>query len=185
MVLPVSIEERRVLEFMPLVKAHARRFYRGRVAAAMRLEELIAIGMVAVWRASQTWDTERGATFETHAYDAVLHAMMQEHLRFARHKRRGTTRSLSLPEDDQNDTELELSAHTPTPEQIVSDMQLRRLIEKLPSRERRVVERHFRDESLAEVGDEIGLSRERVRQIEWSAFRTMAKALTTKTERRR
>lgn len=184
MVLSVSTEERRILNFLPLVKAKAWQFYRGRLVSVMTREELIAIGMVAVWKATRTWNAERGATFETYAHDAVVHSMMQEQLRFGRLARRGTTRSLSLDEHDQNDTEFEIAGHTPTPEQIVSARQLRSFVAKLPHPFRRVVERHYSDETLADVGKEIGLSRERVRQIEWQGMRLLERLVLTASERR-
>lgn len=182
--MPKTKAESRVAAYLPLCKAKAYQFHRGRLARFLTRDDLISIAMVAVWSASKTWDTERGATFETYVYSAVVHAMMQEKLRYGRLARTGITRSLSLTEDEQDDTEFELRGLTHTPEQIVIDAQLHRFVEKLPHPLKRVVERHFSDESLADVGEVLGLSRERVRQLEWKAFRMLEKKLLTKAERR-
>lgn len=182
--LPKKKDDARIVGFIALCKAKAWQFHRGKLAQVMERRDLVGIGMEAVCKAAKTWDTERGATFETYVYEAVLHAMLQEKLRYGRLARTGITRSLSLAEEDQDDTEFELRGLTQTPEQIVSDAQLRSFVEKLPHPFARVAERHFSGESLADVGKAIGRSRERVRQIEWKAMRMLEKAVLSRAERR-
>ncbi len=184
MPLPRPKDEHRAHAFMALCKAKAWEFHRGRLARFLTREDLIGIAMEAVCKAWLKWDKDRGATFETYAHTAIVHALVQEKLRYGRLSRTGITRSLSLSEDEQDDTEYELAGHTPTPEQIVSDAQLRDFVEKLPHPFARVVTRHFTDESLSDVGAELDLSRERIRQIEWQGLRMLEKRMLTKAERR-
>lgn len=56
---------------------------------------------------------------------------------------------------------------------------LRNLVQALPERERHVIEqRHVHGRTLAEVGVDLGVSRERVRQIEAKALRKLTATLT-------
>jgi RNA polymerase primary sigma factor len=63
----------------------------------------------------------------------------------------------------------------------VRRLEVRRALEKLPDRERRILELRFGFDgeaaSLEAIGKELGLTRERVRQLEGAAMRTLADAL--------
>jgi RNA polymerase primary sigma factor len=63
----------------------------------------------------------------------------------------------------------------------VRRLEVRRALEKLPERERRILELRFgfdgESASLERIGKELGLTRERVRQLEGAAMRTLAAEL--------
>jgi len=74
---------------------------------------------------------------------------------------------------DENATSLESAAEN----RLLAD-RIRDTLETLTPRERRVIERRFglgddKDESLTAIGREIGLTRERIRQIESTALRKL------------
>ena len=69
----------------------------------------------------------------------------------------------------------------------VRRLEVRRALEKLPERERRILELRFGFDgeaaSLEAIGKELGLTRERVRQLEGAAMRTLADALDAELAR--
>ena len=74
---------------------------------------------------------------------------------------------------DENATNLELAAE----QRLLAD-QIRDTLLTLTPRERRVIERRFgltddNDETLTAIGREIGVTRERIRQIESTALRKL------------
>jgi RNA polymerase primary sigma factor len=94
--------------------------------------------------------------------------------------------SLETPigEDDGNSElgDLIANGRTPSPEEQASKGalrdQLENVLESLPERERRIIKLRFglyddRSHTLEEIGNEFGLSRERVRQIEREAFKKL------------
>ena len=87
---------------------------------------------------------------------------------------------------DAGNTELTREQTTPETLLVNADAQralrarIRHALAHLPSRERRVMEeRHLGEQSrtLAELGDELGVSRERVRQLELKAYGTLRRLL--------
>jgi len=81
----------------------------------------------------------------------------------------------------------------PGPERLLADQEefsyhsgiLRSVIETLPEREREIIiERRLKDEpqTLEELGQKFGISRERVRQLEVRAFEKVQKAVTAAAE---
>lgn len=90
------------------------------------------------------------------------------------------------PSDD--GTSVELDAQGPSPEQQIADCEearvrddrIRRALALLDGREREIVQRRILDdeeETLASIGDALGLSRERVRQLEVRAKSKLRAAL--------
>jgi RNA polymerase primary sigma factor len=75
--------------------------------------------------------------------------------------------------EDENATNLETSAHL----MMLRD-QVHQVLDSLSGRERRVIELRYgldgaRDRTLSEIGDELGVTRERIRQIEAKALRKL------------
>jgi RNA polymerase primary sigma factor len=108
-----------------------------------------------------------------------------KHVREVRHAAR-TVASLDKPIGSEGDTAFgELVAHDAgdVEEEVVlglSEQTLRRAIEKLPDREKQVIKlRYGMDgdpdpKSLEQIGREMGITRERVRQIELQALQRLA-----------
>ena len=88
-----------------------------------------------------------------------------------------------------------LADTAPTPEEVAEDESGRRArtdwiqqaLGQLSPRERKIVERRFLDddhkETLADIGDSFGVSKERIRQIEARALQKMKEALTKLADR--
>lgn len=68
-------------------------------------------------------------------------------------------------------------AHVEVDERLQQEQQLATLRDGLPAREFEVLWRRARDETLAQIGDSLGVTRERVRQIEVSATRKAKRLL--------
>jgi len=100
--------------------------------------------------------------------------------------------SLNDPVDDEHDSEfgdlLEQTVHPDADERILRESFLRVLqdaLEELPERERRVLELRFgfgddQPRTLREIGEILGLSRERVRQIENRALMQLRRSHQTR-----
>ncbi len=104
-----------------------------------------------------------------------------------------TSLSLNDPVDAEGDSELgdllEQNVLPDTDERILREsfnIALRDALSELPVRERTVLELRFglvddQPKTLREIGDEMGLSRERVRQIESRALNRLRRSHTTRT----
>jgi RNA polymerase primary sigma factor len=129
-----------------------------------------------------TLQLERAPTDEEVAKKAGL---APKHVREVRHAAR-TVASLDKPLGSENETAFgELVAHDSgdVEEEVVlglSEQTLRTAIEKLPDREKQVIKlRYGMDgdpdpKSLEQIGREMGITRERVRQIELQALQRLA-----------
>jgi RNA polymerase sigma factor (sigma-70 family) len=133
-------------------------------------EEAVQEGRIALWRALGGYDPRKGYQFSTYAYTVIVHQIwkavkdhcetnrrehaLREWVVFFRHWEAG-------PAQQQAERELKTCLHA--------------LVAGLPERLQRVV--RVRNElggeerrTLAELGDEMGLSGERVRQLEVDAL---------------
>jgi RNA polymerase sigma-32 factor len=98
--------------------------------------------------------------------------------------------SMNLPVGEEGDMEIQdlLVDNRPGPEELVTDLRdkrtrsrwLTRALRKLPRREERIIrQRHLIEEgvTLEELGKELGISKERVRQLEQRALKTLRKLI--------
>lgn len=110
----------------------------------------------------------------------------KEQTRFLQRLSMFKTSSIEAPldEDDEFHVGDTLACNLPSPEQTVEegsrDRLLRSLMSKLSDRERLILERRFgfasgADETLQEIGDDYGVTRERIRQIEEKALKKLYK----------
>lgn len=133
-------------------------------------EEAVQEGRIALWRALGGYDARKGYQFSTYAYAVIVHQIwkavkdhcetnrrahaMREWVVVFRHREAG-------PGEQQAERELKTCLHT--------------LVAGLPERLRWVIEVRYElggeeRRTLAELGDEMGLSGERVRQLEVAAL---------------
>jgi len=129
-------------------------------------EEALQAGRIGLWRAIQGYDAARGTTFSTYAWVAIY-----------RHIHR---RAKELSRDaDVEVEEISISWVVPDPaeelERKLTKGALHDLVNQLPEHLRRViVGRYGLGEhppcTLKELGEELGLSRERVRQLQQEAL---------------
>jgi len=140
-------------------------------------DSLLSDGMYALGRAVDRFDPWRGYHFSTYACNSIIRAMM-------RRKRRETRYREAYPIHYQPDLEQPERSH-----QVQNDLYLERLrlilrdnTAELTSIEWGVLHRRFlcdggRQLTFEAIGDEIGLSKERVRQIQNTALRKLRASL--------
>jgi RNA polymerase primary sigma factor len=163
----VAVKQQIVRANLRLVVSIARRY----VGRGGDLAELIGIGNLALVRAVDKFDFARGHKFSTYATWAIRNDL------FATNRRDGHPRERLVPEHaaiyrDTADTRVD-----PSEQQRAQDQRERvvaRLLGRLDERERRILVGRFgiggaREETLSQISVELGITKERVRQIEWSA----------------
>ncbi len=158
----VAVKQQIIRANLRLVVSIARRFARRYGDFA----ELISIGNLALIRAVDKFDFARGYGFSTYATWAIRN----EFRSVRRERRLVPTYTATLPDtvDIRDD---------PVEEQLAQDRRERivaYLLGRLEDRERRVLVGRFgiggaREETLGQLGAELGISKERVRQVEVQA----------------
>lgn len=158
------------------------------------IEDFAMQGALGLHRAWEKFEPERGQRFLTYAA-WWIRAFMFRLVQRPKHEQGVRLISLETPVHaayDGNDVTLEdtLATDDPSQEEMTiarDDMRFARTkvlraIAMLPTRQRYIVGRRYLDEdgadvSLAELGRELSLSRERVRQLENDAMRRMRELL--------
>jgi RNA polymerase sigma factor (sigma-70 family) len=156
-------------------------FYKLNLALAGRFtnrqhpfDELASEGQFTILRAISRFDPERGFRFSTYA----MHAIRRRILRFIgqRHRERQSVKSLGdeLTPVDVRRWTLAYEKHVIRTTEVIE-----RLLAQLTSRERYVLRsrfgwgREFEPRTLRDIAAELGVSRERVRQLEERALRKL------------
>lgn len=150
------------------------------VGPAENFFELVSDGNMSLMRAVEKFDFARGNKFSTYASWAIMK-------NFARtipdeHRQRDRFRTshaelFSSAEDDRSDQFEQESA------QLQREVQVEKILERLDEREQRIIISRFglrRGEeplTLKEVGAELGVTKERIRQIEARALSKLRKAV--------
>jgi RNA polymerase sigma factor (sigma-70 family) len=177
---------------MGIVYAIARRF-RWAVGSSLDEADLVQAGAIGLMRALERFDPERGFTFATYAThwirQAIGRAIMnggrtiripvheQDRLRREGHPLPCATLSLDAPVRGHEAHTLgdSIAASELSPEDAIAEAETidsasavtATAISALPERLRLIVQRRFfEDATLQAIGDELGMSRERVRQLE-------------------
>jgi RNA polymerase primary sigma factor len=160
----------RIVEMnLPLVVTVAKT----RVRLGYDLSECISDGTLALIQAVDGFDFARGNRFSTYAVWAIRNTLAENQRRFIRHRNRSFAldeQSVSVPEPDVDEREFEELQNQRR--SIVG-----RWLGQLEKRERRIVISRYGigggpSQTLAQIGRELGISKERVRQI---AIRAQAK----------
>ena len=133
-------------------------------------EEAVQAGRLGLWRAIQSYDPHRGYQFSTYAYPAIVHQVWRVVKAHCEENRRAhATGELKLyfrywevgPAQQQAEIELKTCLHD--------------LVGRLPKRLERVIKARYgleegQRQTLAQVGRQIGVCRERVRQLQQEAL---------------
>lgn len=181
----LTLEEREqaVRQWFPLVRKLAS-YYMPRLQMFYEYQDLVAVGNLALWQASLTYETGHGATFGTYGFYAVRHAYEALLKRWFAKRRRGARRSDSIdalgPDDDA--PKHQLRSEVASAEELLSALNeqvfLQEALLDLRPRARRVIQARFIEERcLEDIARELGLSRERIRQIEIASLRKLRKKL--------
>lgn len=187
-----------------LVRREAKRYRHAVGRGGVELEDLLQAGRMGLLRAGESWDPERGAwsTYATFWVRATMRRWIADnghavrvpvYQQERRHKRgvptHGSVVRLSYParqhrEGDDPAPLLDTLSYPrdadPFAPMVPSSavQALHAAIAELPDRERRVLcQRTWGGYTLAQIGSEMGLSRERVRQLESDAIDRLRCAL--------
>ena len=141
-------------------------------------DELVSEGQLTLLRSISRFDPERGFRFSTYA----MHAIRRRILRFIRQRQRERQSAKTWCEES---SPVDTRRWTLAYERRISETMaiVERLLLQLPPRERYVLRsrfgwgREFEPRTLREIAAELGVSRERVRQLEERALGKLRKEL--------
>lgn len=149
------------------------------VGAAGDFFELVSDGNISLMRAVEKFDYMRGNKFSTYATWAIMknyaRTIPDEH-RLRDRFRTSHDEMFSATEDNRSDQYGQESA------QRVREVQIGRILDRLDDREQKIIisrfglERGHEPLTLKEVGAELGVTKERIRQIEARALTKLRKA---------
>lgn len=167
--LPAPKADPRIVQFTPMVKKLARSYHRSRIALSFDLQDLEQEGFQALVLAIHKFDAARGMALESFAWHLINEAFIRTKVHCSRGMRSVATASLSAAGDD--DEPWDFASPARSPEELADvalcAAELRRLLPVLLPREQQVLRlRYWEGETLEEIGTELGLTRERVRQIQ-------------------
>ena len=137
-----------------------------RVRPGYDLSERVSDGNFALLMAVDRFDFSRGHRFSTYATWAILNELA----RFDRRQRRRCNRLYALYEDSLAAPETGSDAHEREEDQGRRREAVGRLLGRLDGRERRILARRYGigggpEQTLVQIGRDLGISKERVRQI--------------------
>ena len=163
-----AVRDRLIQCNMRLVISIARKF----VNPTDSFDEMLSEGTVALMNAVEKFDFDRGFRFSTYAHLSVTRALSR--LVKRNHKRRSRQIGLDGPSGDKFE-DLSRPAAADREEETQREL-LGRLLHKLDRRERLIVRAryalgsHRKRKTCRELGQRLGISKERVRQIEQRAI---------------
>jgi RNA polymerase sigma factor (sigma-70 family) len=134
------------------------------------------VATVAVWQAVEHYREDRGAKFGTYVIHVVNNALMREQAHWSKKKRKALLVSTSPGSDEELAVILVDSGPGPAARADGTQMRhvVREAVDALEPKLKEIVERRYwRDETLQEIGDSWGLSRERIRQLEAKALQQL------------
>ncbi len=155
-----------------------------RFSRVLAYEDLLQIAMVAIWKATETYETGHGASFTTYAFTALVNEFRNLHKHWKRPQREGTLAVLSLDSlgDDRDQAPWEPESGLPLPEASLEHRELHVLLSAAARRlgplQRRVLRARFQeDRTLEEIGAREGVTREYIRQVEKKALGQLRQSL--------
>lgn len=157
----------------------------GRYYDVPDFESVVCEGLLALVRACEAFDPSRGVKPSTFLFPCIENACRSE---LRRQRRQAREVALYVVTNEGEEVERhDLPVIEPVAEQRVLEREVREAVERLPERERHIVERRYglRDGEPAEgsaVAAEVGVCRQRVSQLEAKAVRTLRRRLAGRSE---
>lgn len=169
-------------QWTPLVTRTAWRFRR-RLAALHDFEDLQAIGLMALWKAIETYDTENpsGASLSTYAKKCITHRFLHEVKQSLFSTRQVAYHRFSLSTEYPDGSPV-VEPHSPglDPEAEAignhAATTLRNAVGRLSAEQRQVITSRFlsrHEKSFVELGKARGVSRQRMEQIQVAAMKRL------------
>jgi RNA polymerase sigma factor (sigma-70 family) len=131
------------------------------------VEDFVGIGFLAVCKAAHNWRPDGPAKFSTYAwhccYRAILEHVYERGLIRTPREKRHDPRRIKQPR------RISLTSHELAVRPVIDPVErgeLHRAIDGLGPRERRIMKLSLGGLNLAEIGRELGFTRERIRQIQ-------------------
>jgi len=163
--------ERGLLLHAPLVRSVAYALWRrvGRV----EMDDLVSAGMIGLMEAAERYDSERGTSFATFAYQRIRGSIIDEIRKFAtetssQHDTAAGPLSLSTPVAEAPGLTLidvTVDPSSPEPDTHAVLGELLRAIRELPAREREMLRLSVAGHTVVEIAQRYGCSESRVSQI--------------------
>lgn len=174
------------------------------VGKGIEFEDLVSEGYMAMVQAAQKFDTKRGTSFTSYAAPFIRKAMAKAideqvgacHIPKSERKfnRNATKSTVSIDAPLSEGTHYTLLDVISNKDALMADdnaifrqmlADLRQSLQALDDREKEVIEKFYGIDkphiTLSEIGEDMGLKRERVRQIRDKALRKISKNAKTKT----
>lgn len=174
----------RIAQYLPLARSYARK-YAGELIGHT-FDDLLSIAMEALWRATERWVPERGANFVTFAGHVITHAFWNEAKKARRQRRIPLRAFVSTSRDEDEEMPLHLVSSEPGPDELLEARRapvLDAALRSLKRREREVITGlYYADQTFAEVGEQLGFTRQRAQQIESKALERMRRVVGRRTK---
>lgn len=169
----------KIAQYLPLARSYARK-YAGELIGHT-FDDLLSIAMEALWRATEKWVPERGANFVTFAGHVITHAFWNEAKKARRQRRIPLRAFVSTTRDEDEEMPLHLVSSEPGPDELLEARRapvLDAALRSLKRREREVITGlYYADQTFAEVGEQLGFTRQRAQQIESKALERMRRVV--------
>ncbi len=187
--LPKPKDDPRIAQYLPLCRAMARRWLT-KMAGQLEFEDLVNIGLEAVWQATKSHDPDGAASFGTYARACVHNALNNRRQRVWRKARRAWLKQDSMHPQDDDDPGIDLQSALPSPLALLCSAEdhrsLREALSKLKPGHRDLLERIFvSDADPVDVARDISLSRQAVQQRSVYALRELRRHLRLAARTRR
>lgn len=173
-------------QFTPLMWRFA-----GRAATPqLEADELFQLCYFAFARSLRLFDLGRNVRFITYLYQALAKEMCQKRLirHLLRIPRRASVKIHSLDNGDGKSASWGSQLAAPAPDECVVEKrdQLRLIegvLDNLVPREKQILEMRMNSLTLQAIGDQLGITKERVRQLEQRALRSIRASLNVEVSR--